>query len=384
VNLTPTESSVFRFAGGAVGCIGYDAIRYWEKKLARAHKKGRSDFPDMQFCFYEEGLIYDHRKMRTFYFHSDRVSDRQTEIEDIVRKERDNSQETLNQNATFSYSAISTNVKQDKFVDSVKKAKKYIRDGDIFQVVLSKRFKFSFKGDLIGFYSELRKINPSPYMYFLDFGKTRIVGSSPEMLVRVERRVVETFPIAGTRPRTENESKNKKWRHELLADPKERAEHIMLVDLARNDVGRVSEYGSVSVPEFMEVKRFSHVQHIVSQVTGKLREGLDSFDALRSIFPAGTVSGAPKIRAMEIIDELEIESRGPYAGAIGYFSFNGNMDSAITIRTLVARGKDASIQAGAGIVADSNPRNEWFETEHKARALFKALELSANREKEKR
>ena len=217
-------------------------------------------------------------------------------------------------------------------------------------------------------------------MYLLDFGKTNIVGSSPEMLVRVENGVVETFPIAGTRPRTDNKLQNKRLKEELLADPKERAEHIMLVDLARNDVGRVSKFGSVSVPEFMEVKEFSHVQHIVSQVTGKLKDGLDCFDAMRSIFPAGTVSGAPKIRAMEIIEELETERRGPYAGAVGYFSFNGNMDSAITIRTLVARGNKASIQAGAGIVADSDPKTEWFETEHEARALFNAIENASKKE----
>ena len=213
----------------------------------------------------------------------------------------------------FTISKVKTNIRRKQFEDSVRKAKHYIREGDIFQVVLSKRFDFDFKGDLLRFYSELRKLNPSPYMYFLDFGKTNIVGSSPEMLVRVENGVVETFPIAGTRPRTDNKLQNKKLKQELLADPKERAEHIMLVDLARNDVGRVSKFGTVSVPEFMEVKEFSHVQHIVSQVTGKLADGLDCFDAMRSIFPAGTVSGAPKIRAMEIIEELETARRGPYA-----------------------------------------------------------------------
>ncbi|MGA2874735.1 MAG: anthranilate synthase component I family protein [Nitrososphaerales archaeon] len=370
IRFTPVKNKHFRFLGGAVGYIGFDAVGYWEQKLAEM--KGKTVFPDMQFCFYEEGVIFDHQKYKQFYFHSDRTRDRQNDVEQLSKKPY-----TM---GDFSISKVKTNIKRKKFEDSVKKAKHHILEGDIFQVVLSKRFDFDFKGDLLRFYSELRKLNPSPYMYFLDFGKTNIVGSSPEMLVRVENGVVETFPIAGTRPRTNNKLQNKRFKEELLADPKERAEHIMLVDLARNDVGRVSQFGTVSVPEFMVVKEFSHVQHIVSQVTGKLATGLDCFDAMRSIFPAGTVSGAPKIRAMEIIEELETGRRGPYAGAVGYFSFNGNMDSAITIRTLVTRENKASIQAGAGIVADSDPKAEWFETEHKARALFNAIENASKKE----
>ncbi len=371
VRSTPIVNTDFRFLGGAVGYIGYDAVAYWEEKLA-SRRRRKSFFPDMYFCMYEEGVIFDHLKHKEFYFHSERTRDRRNEIEELSRKNHPM--------GSLSISELTTNVKRAKFEDFVRKAKHHIREGDIFQVVLSKRFDFIFKGDLLRFYSELRKLNPSPYMYFLDFGKTSIVGSSPEMLARVENGIVETFPIAGTRPKTENEEENKKLKKELLADPKERAEHVMLVDLARNDVGRVSEFGTVSVPEFMEVKEFSHVQHIVSQVVGKLKKDLDCFDALRSIFPAGTVSGAPKIRAMEIIEELENDRRGPYAGAVGYFSFNGNMDSAITIRTLVAHGNKAYIQAGAGIVADSNPKTEWFETEHKARALFNAMEAAKKEE----
>ncbi|MCL5067970.1 MAG: anthranilate synthase component I family protein [Thaumarchaeota archaeon] len=259
----------------------------------------------------------------------------------------------------------------------MRKAKDYIRNGDIFQVVLSRKYKFNTSGDMLQFYSELKRINPSPYMYFLDMCETKIVGSSPEMLVRVNGGIVETYPIAGTRPSSLDESENSKLARELLLDQKERAEHVMLVDLARNDIGRVSEFGSVSVGEFMQVHRYSHVQHIVSHVTGKLRRNLTAFDAMRSLFPAGTVSGAPKIRALEIIEELETEARGPYAGAVGYFSFNGNMDSAITIRTLVSKGNEAFIQTGAGIVADSEPEAEWFETERKAAALLRALELSS-------
>jgi anthranilate synthase component 1 len=211
-------------------------------------------------------------------------------------------------------------------------------------------------------------------MYFLKMKNRQIVGSSPEMLIRVEKRIVETYPIAGTRPRVDDKKKNRALAKELLNDPKERAEHIMLVDLARNDIGRVSEFGSVHVPQFMEVHEYSHVQHIVSRVVGKLKSGRDSYDALRVIFPAGTVSGAPKVRAMEIIEESEPTRRGPYAGAVGYFSFNGNSDFAITIRTLVTNGNKAFIQVGAGIVADSIPEKEWVETDHKAQALMKALQ----------
>jgi len=270
-------------------------------------------------------------------------------------------------------------VEKERFKVMVETAKKHITVGDIFQVVLSKRYDFELDGDLSIFYQALSEINPSPYMYFLKFGERRIVGSSPEMLVRVENRQVETFPIAGTRPHLQDKKENAKLTKELLADPKERAEHVMLVDLARNDVGRVAKYGSVKVPELLTVQQFSHVQHIVSRVVGTLRKEFDSFDAMRAMFPAGTVSGAPKPRAMEIIEDLEPVRRGPYAGALGYFSFNGNADFAITIRTLVARGKKCSIQSGAGIVADSDPEMEWHETESKAAGLMKAVEKATGR-----
>lgn len=365
----------FRFLGGAVGYIGFEAMRYWEKNVFNA-KKERPEYPDLMFCFYEEGVIYDHQKRKEYYFHSERTPNRQNEIESSASQE-------FVEDHRFEASKFKTNVTRKRFETAVRKAKKFIRMGDIFQVVLSKKFKFKFEGDLLEFYSELRKLNPSPYMYFLDFGPDKLVGSSPEMLVRVENGVVETFPIAGTRPRSSDRVENERLKKELMNDPKEIAEHVMLVDLARNDVGRVSEFGSVSVPEFMKVKEFSHVQHIVSRVVGNLRSDVDCFDALRSIFPAGTVSGAPKIRAMQIIDELETDRRGPYAGCVGYFSFNGNMDSAITIRTLVAHNNEAYIQAGAGIVADSKPRTEWFETEHKAMALFRAIELASEKGKKK-
>ncbi|MGW8289355.1 MAG: anthranilate synthase component I family protein, partial [Candidatus Bathyarchaeia archaeon] len=279
-----------------------------------------------------------------------------------------------NNNAeTLQYNKPKANITKERFEEAVKKAKEYIRSGDIFQVVLSKRYDFRFKGDLMTFYRSLREINPSPYMYFFKAGKRQIIGSSPEMLARVDNRVVETYPIAGTRPCVENPKENKRLAEELLADPKERAEHVMLVDLARNDVGKVAKFGSVHIPEFMKVHRYSHVQHIVSQVVGELQNDKECYDALRAVFPAGTVSGAPKVRAMEIIEELEPTRRGPYAGTVGYFSYNGNADFAITIRTLFADGDKAYIQAGAGIVADSVPEREWFETDHKAEALMKAL-----------
>jgi len=279
----------------------------------------------------------------------------------------------------LSHKHLKINISKEQFERAVETAKEYVTAGDVFQVVLSKRYDFQIKGNLIGFYRNLRKINPSPYMYFLKSGEHQIVGSSPEMLVRVENRTVETFPIAGTRPHVKNPEENKRLTKELLADPKERAEHVMLVDLGRNDIGKVSKFGSVHLPEFMKVHQYSHVQHIVSRVAGNLKKECDSYDALRAVFPAGTVSGAPKVRAMEIIEELEPTRRGPYAGAVGYFSYNGNADFAITIRTLVANGDKAHIQVGAGIVADSDPKKEWYETEHKARALIKALEESGSK-----
>ncbi|MEM3608664.1 MAG: anthranilate synthase component I family protein, partial [Candidatus Bathyarchaeia archaeon] len=269
---------------------------------------------------------------------------------------------------------IEVNASEDEFKRMVEEAKSYIAEGEVFQVVLSKRFRLHTRGGLLGFYKALRRLNPSPYMYYIKMDGRRIVGSSPEMLVRVEDGLVETYPIAGTRPATGDPKRDEAAARSLLLDMKERAEHVMLVDLARNDLGRVSEHGSVRVADFMTVQKYSHVMHMVSRVVGRLKGGLDSLDVVRAVFPAGTVSGAPKVRAMEIIEELEPSRRGPYAGAVGYFSLNGCCDFAITIRTLVADGEDAYIQAGAGIVADSNPEAEWLETEHKARALLRALE----------
>ncbi len=313
--------------------------------------------------------MFDHRQSRAFYYYSG--DNRLAEVERLIKQPSDSE--------ALTYQQPKVNVKKERFEKAVEKAKEYIVSGDIFQVVLSKRYEFRVKGDLIAFYRSLREINPSPYMYFIKTGDRQIVGSSPEMLVRVDNRVVETFPIAGTRPCVENPSENRRLAKELLADPKERAEHVMLVDLARNDIGKIAKFGSVRVPEFMKVHRYSHVQHIVSQVVGDLKEDKECYDVLRAVFPAGTVSGAPKVRAMEIIEDLEPTRRGPYAGAVGYFSYNGNADFAITIRTLFADKNKAYIQVGAGIVADSVPEREWFETDHKAEALMKALKKAGGK-----
>jgi anthranilate synthase component 1 len=368
MNLFPSSSSGLRFLGGALGYISYDSVRYWIEQLAENPKT--RDYPDMEFSLYEEGIVFDNLHGKAHYFFSDRVKDRSKEVEEVCNKVPENA-------GNFTVSKPMSSMKKDEFESAVIKAKEYIHNGEIFQVVLSKKYSFDVTGDLLKFYSELRQLNPSPYMYYLDLGDTKVAGSSPEMLVRVDNGEVETFPIAGTRPISKDERENQILGEQLLKDPKERAEHVMLVDLARNDIGKIAEYGSVKLGEYMQVHRYSHVQHIVSQVKGSLRKDFTSFDALRSLFPAGTVSGAPKIRAMQIIDELEQDSRGPYAGALGYFTFNGNMDVAITIRTLVSRHNKAAVQSGAGIVADSIPDTEWFETERKAEALMKALEKAS-------
>ncbi|MFB0504576.1 MAG: anthranilate synthase component I [Candidatus Bathyarchaeia archaeon] len=353
-----------RFIGGAVGYVSYDAVRYWENLPEIA--KDDLNFPDIELAIYDDTIIFDHTKRTVFYYYS--AEDRSKDLEELM----DGPVEIQ----PLKYTQPETNPSKKRFEEAVMGAKEYIASGDVLQVVLSKRYEFTICGDLLRFYKSLRRINPSPYMYFLKMKDRQIVGSSPEMLVRVENGIVETYPIAGTRPRVKDKKKNRALARELLADPKERAEHIMLVDLARNDIGKVSEFGSVHVPRFMEVHEYSHVQHIVSRVIGRLRAGYDSCDVLKAIFPAGTVSGAPKVRAMEIIEEAEPTRRGPYAGAVGYFSFNGNSDFAITIRTLAANGSKAYIQVGAGIVADSIPEREWFETDQKARALMRALETS--------
>lgn len=355
------KDNKFRFSGGLVGYVSFEASKLYYSNM----DFGLSDFPDMEFGLYHDFVVYDHRNSSVYY-----CASRQNRLEDLKRVLR---QELNHENSKLSVRIISVKPKKEKFEEIVHAVKDYIYSGDVFQVVLSKKYLIELDGKLHGFYSKLRVLNPSPYMYYIGFGERKIVGSSPEMLLRVEGRKVQTYPIAGTTKRTGDYVKDRELAELLLRDEKERAEHVMLVDLARNDIGRVSEYGSVRVNNFMTVQKFSHVQHMVSTVSGILRESCDSIDAFRSVFPAGTVSGAPKERALEIISELEKEPRGPYAGAVGYFSYNGNSDFAITIRTLVCSGNKGYIQSGAGIVADSVPEKEWNETENKATALLKCL-----------
>lgn len=351
----------FRFIGGAVGYVSYESIKYWEK--IKLYEKKKIDFPDMEFAIYNKGIIVDHRMNEAYFFGP--FAD-----EDEICFKNESSSHSDSINLLCANSSIS----KDEFEEMVHKAKEYIIEGDIFQVVLTKKYNVEYQGSLEAFYRKLRILNPSPYMYMLKMGNRQIIGSSPEMLFRVEGTRVETFPIAGTRPITGDINRDEKLTEELISNEKEIAEHAMLVDLARNDLGRVCRFGTVRVEELMKVYKYSHVQHMVSHVVGELRSGYSCLDVLRALFPAGTVTGAPKIRAMEIIEELERERRGPYAGCVGYISFNGNADFAITIRTLISpREGQGYIQSGAGIVADSIPENEWYETEHKARALLTAL-----------
>jgi len=355
-----TTDQSYRYLGGAVGIINYDSIRLWEN-IPKHHDISE---PIMEFGIYSDGILFDNKKRKSLYFYYDK--NRVDEIKSSESKFED-----------FTISKITNNLNEEKFSEIVNKAKKFIYDGDIFQVVLSRKFSFEADGDYLKVYQKLRSLNPSPYLYHLKMNEKTVIGSSPEMLLRVTNDQVETFPIAGTRKITNDDKKNEEMKQELISDEKELAEHTMLVDLGRNDIGKVCEYGSVHVKELMEVKKFSHVQHMVTHVVGKLGKDYDMYDAFRAVFPAGTVSGAPKVRAMEIIDELEPESRGPYAGAIGYFSFNGCCDFAIAIRSIFANGNLGFVQAGAGIVFDSISENELKETEHKANAMLTALKEAA-------
>jgi anthranilate synthase component I len=355
----------FRYIGGAVGYISYDAIRFWEH--LPNNRKENNKFPLLEFGIYTDGIIFNHSENQAYYFHVTkdcRLDEIQNKLDNYPKKRR---------HSSLSYSVPKPNITKKKYMALVKQCKAHLYNGDIFQVVLSRKMEFGIEGDLLGVYRSLREINPSPYMYMLKISDKCIIGSSPEMLLRITNDIIETFPIAGTRPIVDDEKTNKQSKINLLNDEKEIAEHTMLVDLARNDIGRVSRYGTVRVHNLMAVKRFSHVQHIVSHVIGHLQNRKDSFDAFKAIFPAGTVSGAPKVRAMEIIDELEPSFRGPYAGALGYFSFNGSCDFAITIRSLFINKNRAYVQSGAGIVIDSIAENEWKETEYKLNAMISAL-----------
>jgi len=345
------------FVGGLVGYVSFEFVRNLEPVPVHPD----SAFPEFEFGLYRDGVVFDHVRRTAEYF-----TQGPSRLEDLPKprvSDRD-----------FSANPPKAEGRPEDFRAAVERAKAYIRAGEVFQVVLSRRARGTLSGDPLAFYEALRQVNPSPYMYYLDFGARRVIGSSPEMLLRVQGRTATTFPIAGTRPAGRSPLEARRLAQDLLSDEKERAEHTMLVDLARNDLGKVCAFGTVRVPQLMHVERFSHVQHLVSRVEGTLAPDKDGLDAFAAVFPAGTVSGAPKPRALEIIHELEGAARGPYAGVVGYFSLNGNMDTAIAIRTLFANGPTYYLQAGAGIVADSDPDREYAETDQKLGGLRAALQ----------
>jgi anthranilate synthase component 1 len=378
----PPLPSLPRFRGGLVGFIGYDAIRFIEKIPAAAGND--ADLDDSILGLFTSILAFDHLKHEIITIVNvliDREKDLRRQYdaahEEIARLESILSKASgraLEFQASTARLAEETGRKE--FEDVVKTAKQYIIDGDIFQVVLSRRFSTEISGDAFNAYRALRVINPSPYLYYLDFEGFKVIGSSPEILVRTENGVAEVYPIAGTRRRGVSDEEDAALEAELLADEKELAEHVMLVDLGRNDLGRVCETGSVRVDQLMKIVRYSHVMHIASRVVGRMAEGKTCVDVLKAAFPAGTVSGAPKIRAMEIIDELEKSRRGIYAGGVGYFDFSGTMDMCIAIRTMFSKNGRIYLQAGAGIVADSDPAKEYDETSNKAKALIEALRMA--------
>jgi len=371
-----------RFCGGLVGYMGYDTVRFFEK----VPDKNPDDLAmaDCLFALTDTMIIFDHvlRKIKVVsnafvrgsapraYDEAIRKIDETIKLLKTPQKRKKTAKPQKHRDGA---PHIKSNLTKAQFIHIVKKAKEYIKAGDIIQVVLSQRLKMKINAGPFDVYRVLRRINPSPYMFYLNFGKTKLIGASPEIMVRCEENQAELRPIAGTRPRGRNGSEDRMLAKELLSDPKERAEHLMLVDLGRNDIGRVCQFDTVKVPEFMVIEKYSHVMHIVSDVSGVLDKKKDIYDLARATFPAGTVTGAPKIRAMEIIDELENVKRGIYAGSIGYFSFSGNLDTCIAIRTIAVKGNTAYVQAGAGIVADSVPEKEYEETLNKAKAMLAAL-----------
>ncbi len=375
------EGPVAGFSGGFAGYCAYDMVTHLSSGKVLAGGEG----PLARLMLCTRGVVYDHAQGTCTLFDAPPLmkGESRDEAHEMVKERMDALEQAIKEVPAGELEeaepgpgdelTINASMDREEFMDAVGKAKEYISAGEIFQVVLSRRLSCPYPGDPILLYGAIRAINPSPYLYCLRFGDETVIGSSPEMLVKVEGTAVQTVPIAGTRPRGSDPREDDRLAADLLADPKERAEHLMLVDLARNDIGRVAAFGSVHVPEFMEVERFSHVQHIVSRVCGTLREGCDRFDALAACFPAGTVSGAPKIRAMQIIAELEPHPRGLYAGAVGYVGFNDIMEFAIAIRTLIARRGRVEFSTGAGIVADSVPLREFEETGHKAGAMMKAI-----------
>ncbi len=381
-----TTKKLSPFQGGFVGYFNYDLIRKWEYLPGISPQDAR--MPESVFMFSRRLIIFDHltHQIKVVAFAHLQKNDDLKKLYDQACQEVDETIKTLkhplssvSERDPLSLTDLDANLNQKDFEKSVRKAKDHIVAGDAIQVVLSQRFSGNISGDDFALYRNLRSINPSPYMFYLNFGEIKLIGSSPEILVRLTDEKIELRPIAGTRPRGNTSEEDLALEKELLADPKERAEHIMLVDLGRNDVGKEAVPGSVTVPRLMEVERYSHVMHIVSRIEAQLAQGKDCFDLFMATFPAGTVTGAPKIRAMEIISEIEPTPRGPYAGAVGYFGFNGNMDFCITIRTITIIENKLSIQVGAGIVYDSSPALEYQETLKKAAAMFKAVERACEK-----
>jgi len=377
----PELDDMPRFGGGLVGYFGYDAVRYIESRLQGVEKPDPLQTPDSLLMVSDEVVVFDNLSGKLLLVvHAqaaqsdawDQAQARLGELMDQLRRPVE-IPAALPQARKVGEEDFVSGFTEAGFKAAVRRVKDYIVEGDAMQVVLSQRLSIPFQAPPLDLYRALRSLNPSPYMFYLDLGDFHIVGSSPEILVRLEDGVITVRPIAGTRPRGADEAEDLALEKDLLSDPKELAEHLMLIDLGRNDAGRVSQIGSVELTEKMVIERYSHVMHIVSNVTGRIKAGMSAIDVLRATFPAGTVSGAPKIRAMEIIDELEPVKRGVYAGAVGYLSWSGNMDTAIAIRTAVIKDGTLHIQAGAGIVADSVPDNEWAETMNKGRAIFRAV-----------
>ena len=374
------QAGLPRFCGGLVGYFGYDTVRYIERRLANVQKPDPLGVPDILLMLSEELAIVDNLSGKlSLVVYADPARDGayqagRRRLAELLAKLR--APVKIPDGVPATSEAAVSGFGEAAYLAAVDRAKRYIFDGDIMQVVPSQRMSKRFKATPLALYRSLRTINPSPYMFFFDFGEFNVVGASPEILVRREGEAVTVRPIAGTRRRGKNADEDAALATELLADAKERAEHIMLVDLGRNDIGRVAQTGSVRVTEQMVIERYSHVMHIVSNVEAKLKPGLNAIDVLRATFPAGTVSGAPKVRAMEIIDELEPVKRGVYSGAVGYLGFNGDMDVAIALRTAVVKDGMLHVQAGGGVVADSVPQAEWQETQSKARALLHAAEMA--------
>ncbi|MEO9748032.1 MULTISPECIES: anthranilate synthase component I [Marinobacter] len=385
----PDLEELPRFNGGLVGYFGYDTVRYIEKRLRNTCPPDKIGTPDILLMVSDDVVVFDNLRGKLHLIvHADpnqegayeQALQRIDDLESRLHRQTANAPRTPEhlRGKTVDESDFISGFNQEKFEAAVGHIKEYVLDGDVMQTVISQRMSIPFEAPPLNLYRSLRVLNPSPYMYFLDLGDFQIVGSSPEILARVEDDEVTVRPIAGTRKRGATDAEDRAMEAELLADPKEIAEHLMLIDLGRNDAGRVSETGTVKLTDKMIVERYSHVMHIVSNVTGRLKDNTSCLDVLRATLPAGTLSGAPKIRAMEIIDELEPVKRGVYGGAVGYLSFNGNMDTAIAIRTAVIKDNTLHIQAGAGVVADSVPRLEWKETMNKGRAIFRAVAMTYN------